>query len=192
MQVAAERVGSSGRVIGLDLARLEPFGSDRIVALTGDVRDPAVVEELRGRLEGLASVVLCDLAPKLTGIRDTDEARGAELAGAAIGALPQLLRPGGRLLIKLFMNSELSGIVEQLGARFEQVENDPTGSDPARLLGALRGGGRLSGTLWITCGIVGSRRPRADHVKKVAPVALACHKLSTNMGYPAGSSWKSP
>ena len=121
MQVAAERVGSSGRVVGLDLARLEPFGSDRIVALTGDVRDPAVVEELRDRLEGLASVVLCDLAPKLTGIRDTDEARGAELAGAAIGALPQLLRPGGRLLIKLFMNSELSGIVEQLEARFEQV-----------------------------------------------------------------------
>jgi len=122
MQVAAERVGSSGRVIGLDLARLEPFGSTRIVALTGDVRDPAVVEELRGRLEVLASVVLCDLAPKLTGVRDTDEARGAELAGAAIGALPQLLRPGGRLLIKLFMNSELSGIVEQLEARFEQVK----------------------------------------------------------------------
>lgn len=122
MQVAAERVGPSGRVIGLDLARLEPFGSDRVVSFTGDVRDPAIVEELSGRLGAPANVVLCDLAPKLTGIRDTDEARGAELAAAAIASLPRLLRPGGRLLIKLFMNSELSGIVESLGARFEQVK----------------------------------------------------------------------
>jgi 23S rRNA (uridine2552-2'-O)-methyltransferase len=122
MQVAAERVGPTGRVVGLDLERLEPVGPDWVTALTGDVRDPAVIAELRRRLGGLAGVALCDLAPKLTGIRDTDEARGAELVGAAIDALRYVLRPGGRVMVKLFMNSELRATLDTLRRLFEQVK----------------------------------------------------------------------
>jgi 23S rRNA (uridine2552-2'-O)-methyltransferase len=122
MQVAAERVGPTGRVIGLDLEPLEPVGSERVTSLTGDARDPAVIAELRRRLGSPGSVLLSDLAPKLTGIRDTDAARGSELVGAAIDALPHLLRPGGRLLLKLFMNSDLPATMDVLRRLFEQVK----------------------------------------------------------------------
>jgi 23S rRNA U2552 (ribose-2'-O)-methylase RlmE/FtsJ len=43
--------------------------------VVGDVRDPATVDTLLERLGRPADVVLSDLAPKLTGIRATDEAR---------------------------------------------------------------------------------------------------------------------
>jgi 23S rRNA (uridine2552-2'-O)-methyltransferase len=122
MQVAAERVGPAGRVVGIDLAPIEPLGSPRVASVTGDVRDPAAISEVRRLLDGQASVVLCDLAPKLTGIRDTDEARASELANGAIALLGELLRPGGRLVLKLFMNQELSSLVRLLETRFEQVK----------------------------------------------------------------------
>lgn len=122
MQVAAERVGPGGRVVGVDLERVEPLGASHALAIVGDVRDPSVIAELRAALGGRAGVVLSDLAPKLTGIRDTDEARGAELVAAAIQAVRLLLRPGGRLLLKLFMNAELPATLETLRGLFDQVK----------------------------------------------------------------------
>jgi 23S rRNA (uridine2552-2'-O)-methyltransferase len=122
MQVAAERVGPGGRVVGVDLERVEPLSVRHATSIAGDVRDPAVMAELRARLGAQANVVLCDLAPKLTGIRDADEARGAELVAAAIEIVRHLLRPGGRLLLKLFMNSELAATIETLRDLFEQVK----------------------------------------------------------------------
>lgn len=122
LQVAAERVGPAGRVVGIDLMPVEPLGSPRVACVVGDVRDPAAIAELRRLLDGQASVVLCDLAPKLTGIRDTDEARASELVTGAIDALGQLLRPGGRLVLKLFMNQDLAGLLRSLGHRFEQMK----------------------------------------------------------------------
>ncbi len=122
LQVAAERVGPTGRVVGIDLTPIEPLGSPRVAVVTGDVRDPASIAEVRRLLNGTAGVVLCDLAPKLTGIRDTDEARASELACGAITLLDDLLQPGGRLVLKLFMNAELPALVRSLNARFEQVK----------------------------------------------------------------------
>ena len=47
-------------------------------------------------------VVLSDMAPKLSGVRDRDSARAAELAEAALSIARALLSPGGRLLVKVF------------------------------------------------------------------------------------------
>lgn len=119
MQVALERVGRSGRVVGVDLVEPAPLPAAQFVP--GDVRDPAVVEEVHARLGGEAGVVLCDVAPKLTGIRDTDDARAAELVEAVLDVLPKLLRPGGRLLIKLFMGRDQPGVISRLESLFGEV-----------------------------------------------------------------------
>src|SRR3990172_900761 len=68
LQVARGRVGERGRVVGLDLAAIEPLGAPNVTVVTGDVRDPAVVAAVRARLGRPADVVLSDLAPKLTGV----------------------------------------------------------------------------------------------------------------------------
>jgi 23S rRNA (uridine2552-2'-O)-methyltransferase len=121
LQVAAERVGAAGRVVGVDLSAVMPLGARHVTALVGDVRDPDAIAAVAAELAGHASVVLSDLAPKLTGVRDTDEARVTELAGAALDAAVQLLRPGGRMLLKLFMNSDFPRLLDRMRETFDQV-----------------------------------------------------------------------
>ncbi len=67
-----------------------------------------------------ADVVLSDLAPKLTGIRETDDARSSELVAAVLGMLPTILRSGGNLLIKLFMGGPFDLATAELRRRFEE------------------------------------------------------------------------
>ena len=63
--------------------------------MVGDAREPAVQEQLRERCGGRVDVVLSDMAPKLSGMRDRDAARAAELAEAALAIAEQLVAPGG-------------------------------------------------------------------------------------------------
>jgi 23S rRNA (uridine2552-2'-O)-methyltransferase len=79
LQVAAERVGARGHVVGVDVADVEPLPNANVRTLTADVRAPETIAALAAMLGRPADVVLSDLAPKLTGVRATDEARGAEL-----------------------------------------------------------------------------------------------------------------
>jgi 23S rRNA (uridine2552-2'-O)-methyltransferase len=121
LQVALERVGPTGRVVGVDLRPVEPLPAPNLELVVGDVRDPAVIATVRRRLGAPADVVLCDLAPKLSGVRATDEAHAEALTDAVLAALPRLLRHGGRLLMKVFMGPSHRSTVERLRDLFEVV-----------------------------------------------------------------------
>lgn len=122
LQVALERVGAEGRVVGVDLAEVAPLDAANVQLLVGDVRDPAVVARLRELAGGPADVLLSDAAPKLTGVRATDEARSEELTDTVLDALPLLLRPGGRLAIKLFMGPRHRATVSRIERAFSRVK----------------------------------------------------------------------
>jgi len=66
-------------------------------------------------------VLLSDLAPKLTGVGATDEARWDELAAATLEAVSELLRPDGRVVLKLFMGPGHAALVRDLRRSFAAV-----------------------------------------------------------------------
>jgi 23S rRNA (uridine2552-2'-O)-methyltransferase len=121
LQVALEQIGSEGRLVGVDLAAIEPLPAPNLVLVTGDVRDPETLRSVRDRLGAPADVVLSDLAPKLTGIRATDEARGVELVAATLDALPMLLGRGGRLLMKVFAGAAQQEAGPRVRASFAEM-----------------------------------------------------------------------
>jgi len=122
LQIAVERIGDEGRAVGVDVVPLEPLPAGNVALIAGDVRDPAVIQAARERLGRTADVVLSDLAPKLTGVAATDEARRSELAASVLAALPHLLRPGGRLLMKVFMGPDHPALMAQLREAFDDVK----------------------------------------------------------------------
>ena len=120
LQVTLEAVGPRGRVVGVDLVPVEPLPAPNLRLVSGDVRDASTWRAVVEHLGRPADVVLSDLAPKLSGIRETDEARSSELVTAVVEMLPTVLRTGGNLLIKLFMGGAFDLATADLHRRFEE------------------------------------------------------------------------
>ena len=118
----AEAVGPEGRVVGVDLAAIEPaLDLANVFAIQGDFAEAPVLEAVLARLGGPAEVLLSDAAPKLTGERATDRAREEALLEAIEAALPRLLAPGGALLVKLLDCPEAAGFGKRIRARFDSA-----------------------------------------------------------------------
>jgi 23S rRNA (uridine2552-2'-O)-methyltransferase len=122
LQVAANTVGATGKVIGVDLQAINAFRERPITLLQGDITDSAIQRQIMAILGGPAHCVLSDLAPRLSGIRDADAARCLELNQTALKVATQLLRPGGTLLVKSFVNQELQTFTLELKRYFSTVQ----------------------------------------------------------------------
>jgi 23S rRNA (uridine2552-2'-O)-methyltransferase len=123
LQVAAERVGVEGRVVGVDLATIEPpLLLANVFSFSGDLAEPRVIAELLEQAGARCDVVLSDAAPKLTGIRATDRAREEALLEAIAVVYPKLLAPGGTLLVKLLECPEAHAFELGVRKRFESTK----------------------------------------------------------------------
>ena len=119
-QVAAKRVGAGGRVIALDV--LEMVSLPGVTFVPGDFREQATVEALERALEGRGvDLVLCDLAPNLTGVKSVDQARAIELAELALQFAVNHLKPQGNFLVKLFHGSAFDGFARRMREHFREV-----------------------------------------------------------------------
>ena len=109
-QVAASK---GARVIAVDLLAMEPIPG--VTIREGDFRE---------RLQDLPAVdvVLSDLSPSLSGIRSVDQARGLELALAAVGTCRKLLKPDGAFVTKAFQGEAFDAMAAELAAAFEKVK----------------------------------------------------------------------
>jgi 23S rRNA (uridine2552-2'-O)-methyltransferase len=122
LQVAAKIVGPKGKIVGVDLERIEPLHQSNITLLRGDITDGEIQLKIKQLLNGPADCVISDMAPKLSGIRDADMARCLELNRAALNAAIQILRRSGALLIKSFNSEDLRTFTAELKHHFAAVD----------------------------------------------------------------------
>ena len=119
--MAAEVVGPNGRVAGVDLVAVDPpLKLDNVLATEGDLANSSAFPPLLDYLAGRADVLLCDAAPKLTGVRASDRAQEEALLVAVEAALAELLRPGGVALVKLLECPEAQAFEKRMRSRFEK------------------------------------------------------------------------
>ncbi len=119
-QYASERIGANGRVIAVDILPMEPIG--RVLFTLGDFTDEIVEKACLEEIgEKGADLVISDIAPNLTGIRVTDQARSMALAEIVYDFCHQALKPGGDLLIKLFEGAGTSEYRQLLKEHFNKV-----------------------------------------------------------------------
>ena len=119
-QVVTQRLKGQGKVIALDLLEMQPIPG--VDCLQGDFREEKVLAELENRLGGRpVDLVISDMAPNITGISSTDQARMAHLAELAMEFSMQWLKPGGNLLVKVFAGSGMDEIVKAMRQGFLQV-----------------------------------------------------------------------
>lgn len=119
-QVARERIGAKGRVIAVDLGRLEPM--EGVEFVRGDFTDVNTQVKVFESLRKPADVVISDASPRLSGSRTYDVGRSLALADAALSFAVRALRPGGTFLVKVFQGEGYPAFVERVSSRFEGVK----------------------------------------------------------------------
>ena len=119
-QVAAGQVGSSGAVVAIDLLPMAPVPGVAFVQadFTSRAGLEAVAKALAGRK---ADVVLSDMAPNMSGIPMSDQARSMALAESALEFARLHLKPEGALLVKVFQGAGIDEFLQALRAAFAKV-----------------------------------------------------------------------
>lgn len=120
-QVAAKRVGNTGRVVAIDLLAMEPVPGVDFVQ--GDFTKGTGLKAIASLLgDGKADVVLSDMAPNMSGIPVSDQARSMELAERARDfALLHLQEAEGVFLVKVFQGAGYDEYLKSLRAAFRKV-----------------------------------------------------------------------
>jgi 23S rRNA (uridine2552-2'-O)-methyltransferase len=110
-----------GSIIALDLLDFEPI--EGVTFIKGDFREDAVLQALVRELDGRAvNVVVSDMAPNLSGIGATDDARIAHLIELAVDFAVAHLRPEGALVCKIFHGGAYGPMVDLFKKTFRVVK----------------------------------------------------------------------
>ena len=122
LQVAAKKVGNSGLVVGIDLQKIEDLGKNNVKLITGDARDEENIQAMQSLAGGKFDLVLSDMSPKLSGVREVDSAASVGCAELALFIAQQLVKTGGNLVIKLFKSNDSEMFVKSMRPMFNKVK----------------------------------------------------------------------
>ncbi len=117
LQYAAEKVGPSGLVVGVDL---QPPGVElprHARFVQGDLLSigPETLREFAPAYD----LALSDAAPKTTGVKGSDVIKSLELTTAAVELGLALLKPGGALVAKVFYGKDVDQLIHRVKKAFK-------------------------------------------------------------------------
>ena len=121
-QVAAKRMKGKGRVIALDLLEMDPLHG--VEFIQGDFREEDILKSLETILAGeKVGLVLSDMAPNMSGILLSDQARVMHLAELGLEFSRNWLKPEGAFLVKVFQGYGYEDFVREMRQVFKTVSS---------------------------------------------------------------------
>ncbi|KAK2543598.1 Ftsj2 [Columba livia] len=128
-QVAVERVNAlgtdpavpTGFVLGVDLLRISPL-EGAVFLSERDIADPSTVRAIQGLLPAeKVDVVLSDMAPNATGIKELDHQKLISLCLGLLNLSQSILKPKGTMLCKFWDGRESHLLQNRLKEQFQDV-----------------------------------------------------------------------
>ncbi|MDL2246427.1 23S rRNA (uridine(2552)-2'-O)-methyltransferase [Methanobrevibacter sp. OttesenSCG-928-K11] len=121
-QIALEKVGEEGIVVGVDLNRIKPFPEENFYGIRGDFTSHEIQEEIINLIGGKTKVLISDASPSLSGIKNIDHLRSLDLIEAVIEIADNILEDNGNLVMKVFQGSEYKTFLDKLKKKFRIVK----------------------------------------------------------------------
>jgi 23S rRNA (uridine2552-2'-O)-methyltransferase len=129
-QVAQPLIGDNGRLIAMDILPMEYLHGVQFIQ--GNFTEEEPLHELEDSLQGKrVDLVLSDMAPNISGMAATDQAKAMYLAELALEFVRVHLKPGGNFLVKLFQGEGFDMYVREVRTLFGKVQvRKPKASRP--------------------------------------------------------------
>ncbi|NDP48603.1 MAG: RlmE family RNA methyltransferase [Sulfuriferula multivorans] len=119
-QLAVQMMKQQGRVLAIDLLPMASMPG--VDSLEGDFTEPVALAWLEERLQSdRVDLVLSDMAPNISGIMLSDQARQYELCEFALEFAVNWLKPDGAFLVKVFQGVGFEEFRALMRQAFEQV-----------------------------------------------------------------------
>ena len=116
----ANKVTKNGKLISIDLKKMEPIGSS--LQIQGDFTDEGTQEEIKKNINSKVDVVMSDMAVNTTGIKNIDSIQTGELCKEAMVFAKDLLNENGYFISKIFMGGTFNEIVAEGKKYFKEVK----------------------------------------------------------------------
>jgi 23S rRNA (uridine2552-2'-O)-methyltransferase len=130
-QVAAELVGHKGRVIASDILPMDSLAG--VEFIKGDFTEAVVFEQLLALIDNdCVDLVISDMAPNLSGVKDVDQPQAMYLVELALDMAKQVLKPGGALVAKVFQGEGFDEYYKEVRLVFTRVVTRKPDSSRAR------------------------------------------------------------
>ena len=116
----ANKVSKNGKLISIDLKKMEPIGSS--LQIQGDFTEEGVQQEIKKNTTTKVDVVMSDMAVNTTGIKNIDSIQTGELCKEAMVFAKDLLNENGYVISKIFMGGTFNEIVAEGKKYFKEVK----------------------------------------------------------------------
>ena len=120
-EYAVGRVGTSGKVVAIDINEWQPVPGAECMTL--DFLDPSAPDRLKQALGGPADIVLSDMAAPTIGHSGTDHLRIMALAEAAWLFAKEVLKPGGAFICKVFQGGAEADLLNDIKGHATSVRH---------------------------------------------------------------------
>jgi len=119
-QVAGRLVGRKGRVVATDILPMDSLPN--VEFIQGDFTEEAVLEQVIAALGGnKPDVVICDIAPNISGIDSADQAKSMYLVELSLDMVRRTLKSGGTFVVKVFQGVGSEQFLKDVRRSFEKV-----------------------------------------------------------------------
>jgi len=118
LQYASEKVGPKGKVIGIDLKEIESIAPN-VSTYVQDITDTDAVQKI---IDTNVDIILSDLAPKTSGVRDVDQWHSIELSQAVAKTAQKFLKSGGMCVLKVLRGGDFDEFLKELKSTWKSVK----------------------------------------------------------------------
>lgn len=124
-QYLAEKIGPKGKIIASDILPMDTVaGSEGVMTfIQGDFTEQSVADAIEVAVgENGGDLVLSDMAPNLSGVASSDQARAMGLVEMALDTASRVLNPDGAFAAKVFQGEGFDAFVRELRSQFRTVK----------------------------------------------------------------------
>ena len=120
-QVTSRVIGDKGRLIASDILEMDSIPD--VTFIQGDFTEDAVFARILEAIDNQpVDLVISDMAPNMSGVRESDQPRAMYLCELALDLATRVLRPGGDFLIKIFQGEGFDVYLKEVRSKFDKVQ----------------------------------------------------------------------